>query len=59
MDENVIQKNGGTKDKCWCKCKKIHVCEKDYVWNPASCICENGKYLASVSAIQRLSVMNL
>ena len=24
-----------------------HVCEKDYVWNPATCNCENRKYLAS------------
>ena len=23
-------------------------CEKDYVWNPALCSCENGKYLASI-----------
>ena len=29
-------------------CKKRHVCEKDYVWNPATCNCENGKYLASI-----------
>ena len=35
-------------DKCWCKCKKRHVYEKDYVWNPATCNCENGKYLASI-----------
>ena len=21
---------------------------KDYVWNPATCNCENGKYLASI-----------
>ena len=26
----------------------MHVREKDYVWNPATCSCENGKYLASV-----------
>ena len=26
----------------------MNVCEKDYVWNPATCSCENGKYLASV-----------
>ena len=26
-------------------CKKRHVCEKDYVWNPATHICENKKYL--------------
>ena len=44
----------GTKCKWWNnnKCqheyKKIHVCEKDYVWNPATCNCENGKYLASI-----------
>ena len=35
-------------DKCWCQCKKHHICEKDYVWNPATCNCENGKYLASI-----------
>ena len=26
----------------------MNVCEKDYVWNPATCSCNNGKYLASV-----------
>ena len=35
-------------DKCFCECKKHSVCEKDYVWNPATCNCENGKYLASI-----------
>ena len=35
-------------DKCRCECKKRHVCEKHYVWNPATCSCENGKYLASI-----------
>ena len=35
-------------DKCGCECKKRHVCEKDYVWNLATCSCENGKYLASI-----------
>ena len=35
-------------DKCSCKCKKYHVCKKDYIWNPAICNCENAKYLASV-----------
>ena len=28
--------------------KKRHVCEKDYIWNPATRSCENGKYLASI-----------
>ena len=35
-------------DKCRCECKKHHICEEDYVWNPAICNCENGKYLASI-----------
>ena len=35
-------------DKCQCECKKRQVCEKDYVWNPATCNCENGKYLESI-----------
>ena len=35
-------------DKCWCECKKHHICEKDYVWNPAICNCGNGKHLASI-----------
>ena len=35
-------------DKCRCECKKLHVFEKDYVWNPAICNCENGKYLANI-----------
>ena len=28
-------------DKCWCECKNIPVCEKDYVSNPATWIVEN------------------
>ena len=39
---------GGNKDKCRCECKKRHACEKDYVLNPTTRYCENGKYLASV-----------
>ena len=35
-------------DKCWCECKKHHICEKDYIWNPSTCICENGKSLVSI-----------
>ena len=37
-----------TKEKCRRECKKRHVCEKHYIWNPATCSCENGKYLASI-----------
>ena len=35
-------------NKCRCECKTIHLCEKDYVFNPTICNCENGKYLASI-----------
>ena len=28
-------------NKCLQECKKSHVCEKDYFWNPARCNCEN------------------
>ena len=33
--------------KWWCDCEKRHLCEKEYIWNPSTCSCENGKYLAS------------
>ena len=29
--------------KCHCECKTNHRCEKYYIWNPATCSCENGK----------------
>ena len=39
-------------DKCWCECKKHNSCEKCYIWNLATCKCENGKYLASITVIK-------
>ena len=41
-------------DKCWCECKKDHVCEKDYVWNLAISNCENGKYFANIMDDSRI-----
>ena len=35
-------------DKCRCECKKHHMCEKDYIWNRATCSGENGEYLAGI-----------
>ena len=35
-------------DKCQCECKKRHKCGKDYIWNPSTGNCENGKWLASI-----------
>ena len=35
-------------DKCQCECKKHHICEKEYFYNPATCNYQNGKCLASI-----------
>ena len=35
-------------DKCQCECQKHYICEKEFVWNPSTCICQNRKYLVSV-----------
>ena len=35
-------------DKCRCECKKHHICEKGYAWNPGTCNCENVKDSASI-----------
>ena len=51
MKENVVQINDGINGKCRCECKKRQVCEKDYMWNPATCSCEKRKYLSSILMI--------
>ena len=46
---NLNQKRNS--NKYWCECKnlkKYHECKKYYIWNPATCNCKNGKYLASI-----------
>ena len=48
MGKNVIQINGGITINVDVSVKKHHVCEKDYIWNPSTCSCENRKYLASI-----------
>ena len=35
-------------DKCGCERKKHNISEKHYIWNPATCSTENGKYLTSI-----------
>ena len=43
------QKSNIYKCRCACENPKNHdVCEKDYIGNPATSSCENGKYLASI-----------
>ena len=34
--------------KCQRECKKHDICKKDYIYNPATCSCKNGKYLANI-----------
>ena len=58
MVESELQIKSG---KCRCETKKHHMCEKDYIWNPAICSCQNGKYLASIiddSVIMRDKIIN-
>ena len=46
--ESVIQIKIGIMINVSWMWKKHHTCEKDYIWNPATCGCENGNYLASI-----------
>ena len=34
---------------CQCKCKSHVKCKKNYSWNPSTCICENSRYLKSIT----------
>ena len=34
---------------CQCECRNYSTCKKDYNWNPSTCICENSKYLKSIT----------
>ena len=38
-------------NKCRCECRKSkepNSYMKDYIWNPTTCSCENGKYVGSI-----------
>ena len=48
MEKYVIQINKGIAINVGVSVKKSNVCEKDYVWNPPTCNCENWKSLASI-----------
>ena len=45
--KNVNQVNSGITIYADVSVKK-YICEKSYVWNPSTCICENRKYLESI-----------
>ena len=48
MKSNVIKINDGITINADVTVKKVNVSEKDYVWNPATCNCENWEYLESI-----------
>ena len=48
MEENVIQINGVTMINVDVSTKNVMYVNKNYVWNPATCSCENGKYIGSI-----------
>ena len=48
MAENVPRMKIGIKINVGMRAKKHHVCEKDYIWNPATCSCENSKYVGRI-----------
>ena len=45
---NIIQINGGITINVNVSVKNIMYVKKCCIWNPATCSCENGKYLASI-----------
>ena len=47
MEKDVIVEWWNS-DNCLSECKKNHVYEKHYIWNPGTSNCDNGKYLASI-----------
>ena len=67
MEENPTQINGGITiyfsiiTICRYQCKTRHICEKDYIWNPFTCILKNGKDFACIVLwmTQRLCVIKL
>ena len=48
MEEIVIQINGGIMTNVDVSVKNVMYVKK-IVWNPATCSCENGQYLASTT----------
>ena len=48
FEKNVIPINLAMMINVDVECKKHQVCEKDYLWNPSRCNCENLKYLANI-----------
>ena len=49
MVENVIEIKSGIIINVNASAKNIIYVKKNYIWNPATCSCKNGKYLASIT----------
>ena len=52
MVESVIQVKSRTTTKVGASVtiqRKHCTCKKNYIWNPATCSCKTGKYLASIT----------
>ena len=50
IEQKVTQINGGITINVNVSVKSIIYVKKDYVWNSATCNCQNGKYLASLQS---------
>ena len=50
FDGRKYTSNQKRNKKCQCEFKNLrkNVCQKGYIWNPAKCAYENGKYFESV-----------
>ena len=48
MEEIVVEINGGITINADVSVKNVMYVKKKIVWNPATCSCKNGKYLASI-----------
>ena len=46
-DAKTLAKHISCDSKCKLTCNRTRT--KDYSWNPSTCICENGKYLKSIT----------
>ena len=48
MEENAVQINGEITINVNVSVENIRYVKKIMIWNPATCSCENGKYLTSI-----------
>ena len=56
MEENVYQINGGIMINVDVNVKNVMHIKRDYVWNPATCNCENGKYCSHVHKLKKYCI---